>query len=58
MWRAVVALFALLTIGLAPASRDPDQVLLVLTRNSATFTVRDLERTSPNISPMQPIGMP
>ena len=28
----------------AKAARDPDQVLLVLTRNSATFTVRDLER--------------
>jgi len=28
----------------AKAARDPDQVLLVLTRNSATFTARDLER--------------
>src|SRR3954447_2194306 len=28
----------------AKAARDPDQILLVLTRNSATFTVRDLER--------------
>ena len=28
----------------AKAARDPDQVLLVLTRNSATFTARELER--------------